>query len=143
MKQARLAGISVRIVRSAMEYMGQQTKFQALDVPPRSRLYGLVPCNIETIWSESLTSYLNRLGWAHGVSPRDLVVQELLPSFTSKPWLRSSPGLVTVFSRKGGAMSLNGMSTFTLEGIRLLEQLTMRSDLHLLTLHSWVGNLPS
>jgi DNA-binding phage protein len=126
-----------------MEYMGWQTGLKTLDVPPRSRLYGMEPHQVKTIWCESLTSYLNRLGWAHGVSPRDLVIQELLPSFTSKPWLRSSPGLVTVFSRKGGAMSLNGMGTFTLEGIRLLEQLTMRSDLHLLTLHSWVGDLPS
>src|SRR6266567_5058243 len=115
---------------------------QTADIPPRSRLYGLEPYQINTIWSESLTSYLNRLGWAHGVSPRDLVVQELLPFFTSKPWLRSSPGLVTVFSRKGGAMSLNGMGTFALEGVTLLKQLTMRSDLHLLTLHSWIGNLP-
>src|SRR5712691_6608520 len=115
MKQARLAGISVRIVRSAMEYMGQQTKFQALDVPPRSRLYGLVPCNIETIWSESLTSYLNRLGWAHGVSPRDLVVQEMLPFLSSKPKLSSSPGWLPTFSGKGGAISLNGMRSLALE----------------------------
>lgn len=122
--------------------MGWQTKIQEFDIPPRSRLYGLEPCNVKTIWCESLTGYLNRLGWAHGVSPRDLVAQELVPSFTSKPWLRSSPGLVTVFSRKGGAMSLNGMGTFALEGIRLLEQLTMRSDLHLLTFDSWIGNLP-
>lgn len=126
-----------------MEHMGWQTRFKALDVPPRSRLYGVEPYRVKTIWCESLTSYLNRLGWAHGVSPRDLVVQELLPSFTSKLWLRSSPGLVTVFSRKGGAMSLNGMGTLALEGVTLLEQLTLRSDLHLLTLHAWVGNLPS
>src|SRR6266702_6113949 len=116
---------------------------QTADIPPRSRLYGLEPYQINTIWSESLTSYLNRLGWAHGVSPRDLVVQELLPFFTSKPWLRSSPGLVPVFSRKGGAMSLNGMGAFALEGVTRLSQLTMRSDLHLLTFDSWIGNLPS
>ncbi len=115
---------------------------QTAEIPPRSRLYGLEPYQVNTLWSESLTSYLNRLGWAHGVSPRDLVVQELLASFTSKAWLRSSPGLVTVFSRKGGAMSLNGMGTFALEGVTRLSQLTMRSDLHLLTLDSWIGNLP-
>lgn len=99
---------------------------QTADIPPRSKLYGLEPYQVNTIWSESLTSYLNRLGWAHGVSPRDLVIQELLPSFTSKAWLRSSPGLVTIFSRKGGAMSLNGMGAFALEGVRRLSQLTMR-----------------
>jgi DNA-binding phage protein len=135
--------ISMKIVKPVARSMGWQTRLQEFDIPPRSRLYGLEPYHVKTIWRESLTGYLNRLGWAHGVSPRDLVVQELLPSFTNKPWLRSSPGLVTVFSRKGGAMSLNGMGPFTLEGIRLLEQLTMRSDLRLLTLHSWVGDLPS
>lgn len=142
MKQARRTGIEVRIMKPAMGYWQGQTSFPTLDVPPRSRLYGLEPYEVKTIWCESLTSYLNRLGWAHGVSPRDLVIQELLPSFTSKPWLRSSSGLVTVFSRRGGAMSLNGTGTFALEGIRLLKQLTMRSDLHLLTFDSWIGNLP-
>lgn len=134
--------ISVKIVKPVARSLGWQTRLQECDVPPRSRLYGLEPYHVKTIWCESLTGYLNRLGWAHGVSPRDLVAQELVPSFTSKPWLRSSPDLVTVFSRKGGAMSLNGMGTFTLEGIRLLEQLTLRSDLHLLTFDSWIGNLP-
>ena len=40
-------------------------------------------------------------------------------------------------------MSLNGMGTFALEGVARLSQLTMRSDLHLLTFDSWIGNLPS
>jgi hypothetical protein len=32
---------------------------------------------METVWSESLTSYMNRLGWQHGVSPRALAAQEM------------------------------------------------------------------
>src|SRR6266571_7239254 len=131
---------SVVVVRKGPE---NQRILQTAEIPPRSRLYGLEPHHVNTLWSESLTSYLNRLGWAHGVSPRDLVVQELLPSLTSKAWLHSSPGLVPVFSRKGGAMSLNGMGAFALEGVTRLSQLTMRSDLHLLTFDSWIGNLPS
>jgi hypothetical protein len=127
------------VVRKSPEHRGL---LQRTDIPPRSRLYGLEPYQAETIWSESLTSYLNRLGWAHGVSPRDLVVQEMLPSLSSKPWLHSFPGLINVFSRKGGAMGLNGMRSLALEGAMLLEQLTMRSDLHLLTLRSWIGDLP-
>lgn len=132
----------MKIEKPVARSMGWQTSLQEFDIPPRSRLYGLEPYHVKTIWCESFTSYLNRLGWAHGISPRDLVAQELVPSFPNKPWLRSSPGLMTVFSRKGGAMSLNGMGTFALEVIRLLEQLTMRSDLHLLTFDSWIGNLP-
>ena len=54
------------------------------EIPSRSRLYGLVPCGLGTMFQESLTSYLNRLGWRHHVSPRDLVAQELFrPSVTS------------------------------------------------------------
>lgn len=121
-----------------------------IDIPPRSRLYGLVPREAGTVRGESLTSYINRLGWAHGVSPRDLVRQEMLPGLLSslegsskqKEWLRSSPYSVSVFSRRGGAMGLNGMGRFALEGATLLERLTMRPDLHLLTLRWWIGELP-
>ena len=52
-------------------------------VPPRSRLYGLVPREVGTIWVESLTSYLNRLGWRHGISPRALVAQEIVPHLSN------------------------------------------------------------
>jgi hypothetical protein len=32
-------------------------------VLPRSRLYNLAPYEIGTPWCESLTGYINRLGW--------------------------------------------------------------------------------
>src|SRR6266446_3451573 len=47
--------------------------------PPRSRLYSLAPRKIGTIWCESLTGYINRLGWAHHVSPRALVTELITP----------------------------------------------------------------
>jgi hypothetical protein len=36
-------------------------KIDDVSMSPRSRLYGLVPCGLGTVWTESLTSYLNRL----------------------------------------------------------------------------------
>src|SRR5260370_38006711 len=41
---------------------------QGEHTPLRSRLYSLVPYEIGTIWCESLTGYINRLGWSHHVS---------------------------------------------------------------------------
>jgi hypothetical protein len=40
-------------------------------------------------------------------------------------------------------MQLNGVGPLALQWANLLEQLTVRLDLHLLTLHWWVGNLSS
>jgi transcriptional regulator with XRE-family HTH domain len=139
MKRGEQREIRIRILQPALF----QCRDQLHHMPPRSKLYGLVPCHTATIWGESLTSYLNRLGWAHGVSPRDIVMQELLPFLNSKPKLSSSPNWLSTFSGKGGAISLNGTGSLALEGAILLERLTVRSDLHLLTLRSWIGDLPS
>jgi hypothetical protein len=136
------AAVAVKILRPSIRHREVETTLHMNDVPPRSRLYGLTPREMGTVWVESLTSYINRLGWRHGVSPRGLVVEEMLPHLHSKEWLRSSPGLVSIFSRRGGAMGLNGTQILAAEGSTLLEQLTMRSDLHLLTLQWWVGDLP-
>ncbi len=105
-------------------------------VPLRSRLYGLVPQGEGTLWSESLTSYLNRLGWRHGVSPRWLVAQEVVPHLSSDHF----PTQLGTFCQQR-AMSINGNGSLALEWSALLERLTGRSDLHLLTLHSWIGDL--
>lgn len=52
---------------------------QEEDIPLRSRLYSLAPREIGTIWCESLTGYINRLGWTHHVSPRALVAEMIVP----------------------------------------------------------------
>ncbi len=139
MKRGEQREIRIRILQPSMF----QCRDRLHNMPPRSKLYGLVPCHTATIWGESLTGYLNRLGWAHGVFPRDIVMQEMLPFLNSKPKLSSSPNWLATFSGKGGAIGLNGTGSLALEGATLLEQLTIRSDLHLLTLRSWIGDLPS
>lgn len=112
--------------------------FHLNGLAPRSRLYGLVPCGLDTIFQESLTSYLNRLGWRHHVSPRDLVAQEIVPELRHEyPKLQ-----LAAFSR-GPGMQINGAGEIAQEWANELSQLTMRSDLHVLALNSWIGDLSS
>jgi len=114
--------------------------FQWQNELPRSRLYGLVSCEVGTLWTECLTSYLNRLGWAHHVSPRAMVTQEIMPSLSNG--LDVSRQWIGALSR-GSAMNINGVGSLASEWTEILEQLTKRSDLLFLTLQGWVGNLAS
>ncbi len=112
-------------------------QFKGNDIPARSKLYGLVPCGLGPVWSESLTSYLNRLAWHHHVSPQHLVAQEIVPHL-SQGYSRQH---LSVFSWST-AMSVNGNGPLAREWASILEGLTKRSDLHFLTLQWWVGDLP-
>jgi TniQ len=117
----------------------RQDIFQEKKIPSRSRLYSLAPYQIETIWRESLTGYINRLGWTHHVSPRAFVAEMILPH------LKEDLGLPLPAAAMFGAheaMSLNGTGELAKAGVALLKHLTVRTDLHLLTLPWWVGDLP-
>ena len=104
---------------------------------PRSRLYDLAPYETGTPWCESLTGYINRLGWTHHVPPRALVAQEIVPRLDEHQRLVAPVG---VFGTKW-AMSLNGAGVATKPWTLVLSHLTSRGDLPLLTLPSWVGDL--
>ncbi len=65
-----------------------QDPFQESDIPARSRLYSLAPYEIETIWRESLTGYINRLGRTHHISPRAFVAEMILPPLMKDLGLR-------------------------------------------------------
>ncbi len=106
-------------------------------VVPRSRLYDLAPYEIGTPWCESLTGYINRLGWTHHVPPRALVAQEIVPRLDERQRLAAPVG---VFGTKW-AMSLNGAGGATKSWTLVLRHLTSREDLPLLTLPLWVGDL--
>jgi hypothetical protein len=109
------------------------------NTPLRSRLYSLVPYEIGTIWCESLSGYINRLGWSHHVSACALAAEVIIPQFDEhQHW--ATP--VSVFGAKW-AMSLNGAGAITSAWMTVLSHLTARTDLHLLTLPPWVGDLPS
>jgi len=116
----------------------QHTMLPEMYVLPRSRLYDLAPYEIGTPWCESLTGYINRLGWTHHVPPRELVAQEIVPRLDSHQRLVAPVG---VFGTKW-AMSLNGAGGATKPWIGVLSSLTSREDLPMLTLPLWVGDLP-
>lgn len=103
----------------------------------RSRLYDLVPYEVGTPWCESLTGYINRLGWMHHVPPRALVAQEIVPRLDEGSRLAAP---VAVFGTKL-AMSLNGTGVATKPWTLVLSHLTSREDLPFLTLPFWVGDL--
>jgi len=110
---------------------------QKSEIPPRSKLYSLVPCGLGTVFTESLTSYLNRLAWRHCVPPQHLVAQEIVPRLCRS---YSRPQIATFC--QSTSMSVNGNGSLAREWACILEGLTKRSDLHFLTLQWWVGDLP-
>jgi TniQ len=132
MKQA---SFPVRVLTS---WGGEPDIIQQRDISPRSRLYALEPQALGMLWQESLTSYLNRLGWRHCVSPRALVAEEIV-SHLSDDYLKLE---LAAFSR-GTGIQINGMGAVAQEWATVLERLTMRSDLHLLVLDWWLGDLSS
>jgi TniQ len=139
MSMTEMGAMKVGIIPFRLRNSTELPALQVSEIPPRSRFYDLVPCELGTMYQESLTSYLNRLGWRHRVSPRDLVAQELVPFFGNE-YLQHQLGTCC---RGGWFMSVNGNGSLALEWSTLLEQLTLRSDLHLLTLHWWLGDLSS
>lgn len=105
------------------------------EYPPRSKLYNLAPCNVETMWRESLTGYINRLARTHHISPRALIADVILPRLGAPlPFPR-----ITQLGRQG--MGLNGALAAAFAWAGVLEQETSRTDLHLLTLPWWIGDL--
>src|SRR5690349_6811021 len=99
-------------------------------IPPRSNLYHLVPVGIGIPAVESLTSYIMRLAQAHSVSTRTLVVDQLFPLY-GRPYLLHHS--LRLFWNEQ-ARALNGTNTSTRDLVRVVEHLTRRSDLHMLTM---------
>ncbi len=100
------SSIPVQIRPLSMASREQCGMFQELHSLPRSRLYSLVPRKIGTIWRESLTGYINRLGWTHHVAPRALVAQEVVSRLSNEQHVNPLAHF-SVFGYQG-AMVLNG-----------------------------------
>src|SRR5436305_1532184 len=135
MSKRELPAVAVSMLPPSVVQQEVQTHLDENTLLPRSRLYGMASRG-EGMFCESLTSYLNRLGWKHGVSPRWLVAQEMIPHLS----LDHCPSALGTFCQQR-AMSINGNGSLALEWSALLERLTGRSDLSLLTLHGWIGDL--
>jgi hypothetical protein len=137
--QAAHATITVRRFQPRKLFNGA---WDLADISPRSRLYSLAPYLLGTVWCESLSSYVHRLGWTLRTSPRTLVAQEIVPFLSNAQTFQSAPTLLSALSRgTGGAINMNGTGNVALEWAKSLEQLTARTDLQLLTLHWWIGDL--
>jgi hypothetical protein len=115
---------------------------EVIEMPPRSRLYCLSPLGMGTAEVESLTSYINRLAWAYRVNPRVLVAQEILPHLSGSHYVQASPSKLGGFGRTR-SMIVNGANEAACDWAETLAQLTMKSDLHHLTLHLWANGLPN
>ncbi len=102
-------------------------------LPARSYLYPLKPEGIGTPFTESLTSYVIRLAKAYCVSPKVLIIQEILPLLDLSP---SYTYRIHVRWSEGG-QNLNGLNSSTEKWTQALKQLTSRDDLHLLTMITW------
>jgi TniQ len=111
-----------------------------IEMLPRSKLYCLAPLGMGTVEIESLTSYIQRLAWAYRVNPRVLVAEVILPHLSNMYY--PDPGHLGSFSRTR-SMSINGVGEVARDWAETLEQLTMRSDLRLLTLRPWADGLPA
>ena len=110
-----------------------------IEMPPRSKLYCLAPLGMGTVEIESLTSYIQRLAWAYRVNPRVLVAEVILPHLSDRYY--ADPSQLGSFSRTR-SMSINGIGEVAQDWAKVLEQLTMRSDLRFLTLRPWADGLP-
>ena len=106
-------------------------------LPTRSRLYHLAPIGVGTPYVESLTGYVARLAEAHNVWPLHLVPREMLPLLGAKYLSREGTSHLSPFWSKG-SRALNGPWTMSVDWTRVLEQLTLRSELRFLTLQPWV-----
>ncbi len=141
MSKTEQTAVAVRILRPSMVQREEQKLPDGNAVPPRSRLYGMAPREVGTVWAESLTSYINRLGWQHGVAPRTLMAQEVVPALAPEWRSNFASRRLNIFTAH--AMCLNGAGNPAAIWLTALSQLTMRSDLPLLTSLWRIGDLPN
>jgi AcrR family transcriptional regulator len=79
---------------------------------------------------ESLTSYLTRLAYAHGVTIGKLAAEEFAPLID-----KSGETALSKFTYR--TQNLNGMGVWTQMTLNALETLTCRNDIRFLTMYPW------
>ena len=112
-----------------------------LEIPQRSRLFCLEPIAVGTPYTESLSSYLNRLAQEHCLTSQKLIMGEIAPLILKdedKSELLSK-NLSHLLGNSNAKPTINGMREMTGKLVTVLEKLTMRQDLRFLTLLSWKG----
>lgn len=116
--------------------IGQRAKelTEALQMPPRSRLYSLEPAGMGTPLVECATSYIARLAYAHMVTVRVLIESEI--SERLSPY-RSDDRKAPTWLCLARAYAVNGSQDLARDLVSVLEQLTLRTDLSALTMLPW------
>lgn len=110
-----------------------------LRLPPRSRLYHLEPVGVGTGHVEGLASYIVRLAEAHHVSTRTLLVNELAPLVIVKHKYNDPAKRVSQLCQQWRATG--DVTAILSEWVGAAAKLTLREDLHLLTMLRWASVL--
>jgi hypothetical protein len=108
----------------------------------RSRLYNLEPIGMGTGHAESLTSYIARLAAAHSLTPAVLLGRTLASVMDKRYWLQDGAHPGSRRSPLGNsfgeyAKAINGIGVIAKDWVTALQNLTLRSDLNLLTMLPW------
>jgi len=119
-----------------------RTNTPRTELPPRSRLYSLVPIGAGTPMVECLTSYINRLAWAYRISPRLLLAEEIIPHLSGSYYFRSYPGTISKFCHQE-AMGINRLGESAADWSATIEGLTQQAGIQKLTLGEWAIGIPS
>ncbi|MET3506413.1 TniQ family protein [Halalkalibacter oceani] len=105
--------------------------------PERSKCYSLEPMSMNSLDTESLTSYIQRLSEAHSISVSSFVKHLIFPTlYTDKNQDYSENDLYRVYYK---SYSINGFNQQTSFFLRALKELTNRRDLKSL---SWLKLSP-
>lgn len=110
------------------------SEWPTIIIPPRSRLYCVLPRGIGTSSIEGVTSYIVRLADAHSVHTHTLMHQVILPEIhrlQPDSFKKNQQARPFEWPRFYG----NAIWTHTL--VKVLGELTFRPDIHLLTLMCW------
>ena len=105
-------------------------------IPTRSRLYHLEPIGIGTPYVESLTSYIARLAEAHCLTPKLLLEREINSSNIQ------SSKRDNLFGIRQYSGEINGRGETASKLVNLLEKVTFKENLRILTLLSWSEIFP-
>jgi hypothetical protein len=115
------------------------------EIPPRSRLFPLVPMGVGTEQAESLTSYVMRLAEAHCLYVTTFYSLILHPAAKAEAENQSSEGsrigLKGAYGITHNGHAWNGVSEVAACHVRALERLTGATQLHLLTWLPWAAAL--
>lgn len=107
-------------LQSKTAYPLWDTKLPSL--PSRARFFKLDPIGIGTPEVESFTSYIGRLAAEHCVSPRKLLLNEVL---------------APAGQRASYTLQINGIGSKTNIAVTAFERMLLREDLHCMTLLPW------